>query len=137
MTPSVARSSDGLYDDQQLNPRMDLASVEMKSSKSARQRTQLWCAWTFPVFLAVSARHSVSETIMAAIISVAPGGIVASLPPKGVRIACALSVLALPFTIWWCGYAAIDHAGPGIDRGPRRRRARLPGSEGRRGRRSP
>jgi glucan phosphoethanolaminetransferase (alkaline phosphatase superfamily) len=55
------------------------------------------------------------EMAGAAAIAAAPAGIVASLPPRAWQVACVLSVVALPFTIWWCGFAAIDHTGPGIE----------------------
>jgi glucan phosphoethanolaminetransferase (alkaline phosphatase superfamily) len=78
-------------------------------------RVLLCCAWIFPVFLTVPGQPTVLETAAAALIAIAPAGLIASLPGRVWKGACVLSVVALPFTLWWCGFAAIDHAGPGIE----------------------
>jgi glucan phosphoethanolaminetransferase (alkaline phosphatase superfamily) len=75
----------------------------------------LWCAWAFPAFLSIIHAQGLPRTVMAIAVCCAIAGLVASLPRTAWRVACALSVLALPFTIWWCGFAAIDGSGPGFE----------------------
>jgi glucan phosphoethanolaminetransferase (alkaline phosphatase superfamily) len=78
-------------------------------------RFQLWSAWILPAFLSVIHAHALFQAIMAIAICCAIAGVIATLPRTAWRIACVLSVLALPFTIWWCGFAAVDGMGPGFE----------------------
>jgi glucan phosphoethanolaminetransferase (alkaline phosphatase superfamily) len=78
-------------------------------------RIQLWCAWIFPAFLSVIHARALLQTIVPIAVCCAIAGVVASLPRTAWSIACVLSVLVLPFTIWWCGFAAIDGTGPGFE----------------------
>jgi glucan phosphoethanolaminetransferase (alkaline phosphatase superfamily) len=87
--------------------------LRMKIDGSLRGRVQLWCAWVFPVCLSVAHAHTLSQALMTAVICSALAGLMANLP--SMRVACATSALALPFTIWWCGFTAIDGAGPGFE----------------------
>jgi glucan phosphoethanolaminetransferase (alkaline phosphatase superfamily) len=86
-----------------------------KDFRSPRARIQLCCAWTFPTFLAFSSEHTALGMIAAVVIGVAPAVVIASLPARALKLMCVSSVLALPFTIWWCGFAALDGTGPGIE----------------------
>lgn len=78
-------------------------------------RLALWGAWTCPASLTVAHGGTPLQTAVNLAVAMGLGGIAAFLPRALWRIACAVTVLCLPFTIWWIGYAAVGGAGPGYD----------------------
>jgi glucan phosphoethanolaminetransferase (alkaline phosphatase superfamily) len=78
-------------------------------------RTLLWCAWTVPSLLTITRLSSVLDITTAAAVTAGLAGVLTFLPTRFWRVLCAISVLALPFTIWWCGAATVGGAGPGYE----------------------
>src|SRR5271154_3673135 len=78
-------------------------------------RALLWLAWLCPAALTVSHATNLTDALARAAVSAGLAGLVAFLPGRGWRVACAVSVVALPFTLWWCGAATAGGTGPGYD----------------------
>jgi glucan phosphoethanolaminetransferase (alkaline phosphatase superfamily) len=78
-------------------------------------RTLLWLAWLCPAALTVSHATNLTDAMARAAVSAGLAGLVAFLPGRCWQVACAVTVAALPFTLWWCGAAAAGGTGPGYD----------------------
>jgi glucan phosphoethanolaminetransferase (alkaline phosphatase superfamily) len=78
-------------------------------------RALLWLAWLCPAALTVVHATNLTDGIARAAVSAGLAGLVAFLPGRCWQIACAASLAALPFTLWWCGAAATGGTGPGYD----------------------
>jgi glucan phosphoethanolaminetransferase (alkaline phosphatase superfamily) len=89
--------------------------IDMQGPSYRVARIALGCAWILPVALVAFSHRSALQIAVLLAIGLAPAGIVAALPARAFKIACVVSVLALPFTVWWCGFAALEHAGPGLE----------------------
>lgn len=75
-------------------------------------RTLLWCAWSLPGLLTVSQISSVTGIAAAICVTAGLAGMLSFLPLRLWRACCVLSVVALPFTLWWCGAATVGGTGP-------------------------
>jgi glucan phosphoethanolaminetransferase (alkaline phosphatase superfamily) len=78
-------------------------------------RFWLWSAWVLPALLITLRSQSPASAASAIATAAALAGVGACLPGRAWMAACYLSVLAIPFTNWWCGFAAIDGIGPGFE----------------------
>lgn len=80
-----------------------------------RGRVFLFAAWACPALLTIPNSRSATDAVAGAIAALGLAGLPACLPRFYWKVACAVTVLALPFTLWWCGYAALNGGGPGFD----------------------
>ena len=78
-------------------------------------RLFLWCAWIWPAMIAVPGASSFANALAGVATAIGLAGLVAFAPWGSWRTTCGLSVLALPFTVWWCGYVAVAGGGPGYE----------------------
>src|SRR6266702_3751655 len=89
--------------------------VPRTGGRALHGRTLLWCAWTVPALLTITRLSSLAGIAAAAAVAAGLAGVFAFLPNRLWRVSCALVVLALPFTIWWCGAALAGGTGPGYE----------------------
>lgn len=87
----------------------------MKLAYLPKGRVLLWCAWICPAFLTVPAASSFPDAIARALVAAGSAGVIAFLPRPLWKVSCVATAVALPFTVWWCGYAALGGSGPGYD----------------------
>src|ERR1700691_197410 len=78
-------------------------------------RTVRCRAWLCMAALTVSHATNLTDAMARAAVSAGLAGLVAFLPGRCWQVACAVTVAALPFTLWWCGAAAAGGTGPGYD----------------------
>lgn len=93
--------------------------MNSRSAGAWRGRLWLWGAWLAPALpLLVAGGTSAGpagDALARAAVAAGLAGLLAFAPWGLWRLACALSVLALPYTAWWCGYVAIAGGGPGYE----------------------
>jgi glucan phosphoethanolaminetransferase (alkaline phosphatase superfamily) len=80
-----------------------------------RGRLFLLAAWACPALLTVPNTRSVPDAVAGGLVALGLAGLPAFLPRSAWKVACAATALALPFTLWWCGYAALNGSGAGIE----------------------
>jgi len=78
-------------------------------------RALLWAAWCCPALLTVPKASSTVELIAGAAVTAGLAGVAAFLPKFLWKLSCAITLVALPYTLWWCGAAAVGGTGPGYD----------------------
>lgn len=88
---------------------MDLLALPL------RGRFCLFAAWACPALLTIPNALSATDALAGGLATLGLAGLPACLPRPVWRAACAVAVLALPFTLWWCGYAALNGAGPDFE----------------------
>jgi len=86
-----------------------------RTADSFTGRALLWGAWMSPAILTVPHAAGLVQIIAAVAVAAGLAGVVAFLPRLLWKAACWLTLAAIPFTLWWCGAAAIGGAGPGYD----------------------
>lgn len=71
-------------------------------------------AWFVPALLTTYSFSTREDVLIAVVAALSSAGCVAFFP-RGWKAACILTILALPFTLWWCGAAAVGGAGPDFE----------------------
>ncbi len=86
----------------------------MKTNHGFVGRLFLLNAWFVPALLTTYSFSAREDVLIAVVAALSSAGCVAFFP-RGWKAACSLTILALPFTLWWCGAAAVGGAGPDFE----------------------
>ena len=78
-------------------------------------RLLLFFAWTTPALLTLGNAISFTDAVLRLLVVAGMAGVLAFLPGTLWKAALAVSVALIPYTLWWCGFAAVSGGGPGYE----------------------
>lgn len=78
-------------------------------------RLWLWCAWCCTAWLTVPNAPSLLDAVAEVVVVAGLAGVLSFLPRSWWKVSCIATVIALPYTLWWCGVAAAGGAGAEYD----------------------
>jgi glucan phosphoethanolaminetransferase (alkaline phosphatase superfamily) len=78
-------------------------------------RVWLWCAWFCTAALTVPNAPSLLDGVADVVVAAGLAGLLSFLPRPWWKVSCIATVIALPYTLWWCGVAAAGGAGAEYD----------------------
>lgn len=78
-------------------------------------RLLLLFAWTAPALLTLRNATSMTDAALRLLVVAGMAGVVAFLPGALWKAALVISVVLIPYTLWWCGFAAAGGGGPGYE----------------------
>jgi len=87
----------------------------MKRFTLRNGRVWLWCAWVCTAWLTVPNASSFLGGVANVVVAAGLAGLLSFLPRSWWKVSCIATVIALPFTLWWCGVAAAGGAGAEYD----------------------
>jgi hypothetical protein len=88
-----------------------LAMKSVKRFALANGRTWLWCAWFCTAAFTVPNAPSLADALADVLVAAGLAGLFSFLPRPWWKVSCIAAVLAVPYTLWWCGVAAAGGAG--------------------------
>jgi glucan phosphoethanolaminetransferase (alkaline phosphatase superfamily) len=78
-------------------------------------RAWLWCAWVCTALLTVPHAPSLIDAVADVVVAAGLAGVISFLPAPWWKVTCVATLIALPYTLWWCGVAAAGGAGAEYD----------------------